>query len=780
MADNLIHAEQVSRVADARSVPHESARKHVTGSAEYVDDILEPAGTLHAYAGLSARANARIVSIDLEEVAAAPGVIGVVTSADIPGVNDLHHSGTGSDPLLCRNEVSYFGQPLFLAVATSREAARRATRLAKIVYEDRPVIRDVADAQASGGAVVAPGMVLQRGDVEEALLTSANRIDGTVIIGGQEHFYLEGQVALALPGEDGEVLLHSATQHPSEVQETTARILGVPANAVRVYVRRMGGGFGGKETHATIFAALAAVAARKFRRPIKLRPDRDDDMIITGKRHDFVVGYRAGFDDDGRITAVDAHFGARCGYSEDLSRGVTDRALMHADNAYFFPAVRLESHLYRTNTVSNTAFRGYGGPQGMVACERIIEEIAFALGLDPLEIRKRNLYGVETRNETPYHQPIRDNIMARIISELERGADYQERRTAIIARNRQSDVIKYGIALVPVKFGISFSKLPMNQAGVLLNIYRDGSIHLNHGGTEMGQGLNTKIAQLVAEELGIGLDRVRLTATATDKVPNASPTAGSLGADLNGMAAIDAARRLKTSLAECAAQLTGVDPESVRFDMEKVYAGGTVFEWADLVGRAYARRIPLSATGFYSTPHIHWDRNAGRGEPYLYFTYGASCSEVAIDMLTGEYKVKRVDILQDVGRSINRAIDIGQIEGGFIQGMGWLTTEELWWDSEGRLRTHAPSTYKIPLASDRPEIFKVDIAEWSINPAPTVGKSKAVGEPPVMLALSVLEALGMAVASVADYRHPPRLDPPATPERVLMAVERLKALKAAP
>ncbi|KKB12243.1 aldehyde oxidase [Devosia geojensis] len=773
--DDLLQRQALDRLRDDQAlVPHESAHKHVTGRAEYIDDMAEPAGTLHAYLGLSAHAHAQIVGLDLSAVEAAPGVVGVVTSADIPGRNDISPAGIGDDPLFCVDRTSYHGQPLFAVVGRTRDAVRRAARLAKVAYRALPHRLTALDALENGGNVVAPGMVIASGDAGQALARAPHTLAGRMTIGGQEHFYLEGQVSLAIPGEDGEMLLHTATQHPSDTQEVVARVLGLEANGVRVHVRRLGGGFGGKETQGTLFGAVAAVAARKFGRAVKCRPDRDDDMVITGKRHDFVVDYRLGFDEAGRIEALDAVFNARCGHSEDLSRGVTDRALMHADNAYFFPAMRVESKLLRTNTVSNTAFRGYGGPQGILAAERIIEEIAYALGRDTLDIRKINLYDGADRNTTPYGQEVHDNIMARIVAELEASSDYRRRREEILAFNRSSEFVRRGIALVPVKYGISFSKKLMNQGAALLNLYRDGSVHLNHGGTEMGQGLHTKVAQVVAHELNIALRRIRVTPTATDKVPNASPTAGSLGTDLNGMAALDAARTLKRRLVAFAVETFRVHEEQVSFEFEAVRAGSQLVAWPDFVEMAYAARVPLSATGFYKTPHIHWDRKSGRGSPYLYFTYGASCSEVAVDTLTGEYKVLRTDILQDVGRSINRDIDIGQIEGGFIQGMGWLTTEELWWDKEGRLRTHAPSTYKIPVASDRPRVFNVALAEWSVNPAPTVRNSKATGEPPIMLAISVFEALGMAAASVAGYRFASRLDSPATPERVLMAMERLK------
>jgi len=760
--------------AGTEMVPHESAHKHVAGTAEYIDDIAEPINTLHAYVGLAAHANAGIVSIDLDAVRKAPGVVGVLTAKDIPGRNDISPAGTDDDTLFCDGRANYHSQPVFAVIATSRDAARRASRLAAIVYDmDAPHI-SVADAIAGGGATVGPGMTIARGDVDAALASARHVIDGAISIGGQEHFYLEGQVSLALPGEDGEVLLYTATQHPGDVQEVVARILGLEANGVRVHVRRMGGAFGGKETQGTLFGAVAALAARKFRRAVKCRPDRDDDMVITGKRHEFDIDYSVGFDDAGRIDGVRMALKARCGHSLDLSRGVADRAVMHVDNAYYYPAVHAHSRLYRTHTVSNTAFRGYGGPQAILAAERVIEEIAYALGKDPLEVSRLNFYDGADRNTTHFGQPIRGNIMARIVDELEASSDYQRRRAEITAANRSSEFIKRGIALSPVKYGIGYSKKSMNQGAALLVIYSDGSIHLNHGGTEMGQGLNTKVAQLVAAEFGLPLARVRATAAATDKVPNASPTSGSTGTDLNGAAAVDAAQRIKRDLVAFACEEWRVFEHEVSFADETVRVGTRVISWHAFIEAAHMARVPLSATGFHKVPHIHWDRAAGKGHPYGYFTFGASCSEVAVDTLTGEYVVLRTDILQDVGQSVNREIDRGQIEGGFIQGMGWLTTEELWWDDRGRLRTHAPSTYKIPVASDRPRIFNVDMPEWSVNDAPVVSRSKAVGEPPIMLANSVFAAIGMAVASVADYRFAPRLDTPATPERVLMAMERLK------
>ncbi|MCX5494043.1 xanthine dehydrogenase molybdopterin binding subunit [Kaistia dalseonensis] len=755
---------------------HDSGHKHVAGSADYIDDLIEPAGTLHAYLGLSTIAHGEIVTLDLDAVRAAPGVVGVLTADDIPGERDISPSHKNDEPVFAAREVTFSGQPLFVVLGETREAARRAARLAKVTYRELPPVLDVAAARLAGDALVTPGLTLERGDVVAGLADAPRRVAGSITIGGQEHFYLEGQIALAIPGEDRDMVVHSSAQHPDEVQRMVARVLGVADNAVTIIVRRMGGGFGGKESQSNLFACIVAIAARTFKRAVKLRPDRDDDIKMTGKRHDFVVDYDVGFDDAGRIEAVDAVFAARCGHSADLSRGVTDRALTHSDNAYFYPAVRVRSLPLRTNTVSNTAFRGYGGPQGMLACERWIEDIAYALGKDPLEIRKANFYGEAERNVTPYHQTITDNILERLVGELEASADYARRRAEILAFNEKSPILKRGIALIPLKFGISFTMLALNQAGALVHVYRDGSVHLNHGGTEMGQGLHTKIAQVVADVFQIDLEHVKVSATATDKVPNASSTAASSGSDLNGMAAENAAQQIRDRLIAFAAEKYGVAAGAVLFEPNAVVVGDKRFSWAQFAEQAYLGRVQLSAAGFYKTPGISWNRDAGRGKPFLYFAYGASCSEVTVDTLTGEYMVDRVDILHDVGRSLNPAIDIGQIEGGFIQGMGWLTTEELWWDAKGQLRTHAPSTYKIPVVSDVPRIFNVRLAEWSENRAPTIGRSKAVGEPPFMLALSVFEALGMAAASVADYRIAPRMDAPATPERVLLTIERLKRL----
>jgi len=758
---------------------HDSAHKHVAGTAIYIDDIAEPAGTLHAGLGLSTVAHGILKEVDLSAVAAAPGVIAVLTHEDVPGVNDISPSYMNDDPVLADGKVEFHGQPVFCVIAETREQARRAARLAKITYEELPAEIDIWDLDVATHRQVVTPLTLKRGDAAAGLEAAPRRAKGRMRLGGQDHFYLEGQVSLALPGEDDEIIVYCSTQGPSETQHMVAHALGVPSNAVTIEVRRMGGGFGGKETQANQCAALAAIAAKKLGRPVKLRLDRDEDMTATGKRHDFAIDYDVGFDDEGRILAIDYTFALRAGFSADLSGPVGDRALFHCDNAYFFPAVHAKSAPLYTNTVSNTAFRGFGGPQGMVGAERVIDEVAFAVGKDPLDIRKLNFYdamGVEgERNLTPYHQKVEDCIIQRIVADLEESADYAGRRRAIQEFNAGSRVIKRGLALTPVKFGISFTKTESNQAGALVHVYTDGSVHMNHGGTEMGQGLHLKVAQVVAEEFQIDLDRVKITATTTAKVPNTSPTAASSGADLNGMAAQNAARQIKDRLIAFAAETYQVPAEQVIFLPNRVRVGSTEIPFNDLVKKAYMARVQLSAAGFYKTPKIHWDRSKGRGHAFYYYAYGAACSEVSVDTLTGEYVVERTDILHDTGRSLNPIIDIGQIEGGFVQGMGWLTTEELWWDGNGRLRTHAPSTYKIPLASDRPKIFNVALTDWSQAYEPTVHRSKAVGEPPLPLGLAVLHALSDAVASVAGHRICPRLDAPATPERVLMAIERLKA-----
>jgi xanthine dehydrogenase large subunit len=755
------------------AVAHDSARRHVTGTALYIDDMPEPAGLLHVCMGLSANAHARITAMDLSRVRAAPGVVAVLTAADIPGENDVSPLHTRDEPIFAQDLVEFAGQQLFAVAAETRDAARRAARLAEVEYEPLTPVLDVEAARPRGITVV-PGHKLERGDAAEAIGTAPRRLSGRITIGGQEHFYLEGQVAMAVPGEDDEVQIWSSTQHPSEIQQAAAQALSVPKSAVTVESRRMGGAFGGKETQGALFAVVAALVAKHTGRPAKVRPDRDDDMIMTGKRHDFVVDYDVGFDDTGRIEGITYLFASRCGFSADLSASINDRALFHADNCYYLPNARIEALPLKTNTVSNTAFRGFGGPQGMVACERVIEEIAFAIGADPLEVRKRNLYGGGGRDVTPYHQTVEDNAAPAIIAELEQTSDYAARRAAIRDFNAKSPWLKRGIALTPVKFGISFTATHLNQAGALVHVYSDGSIHLNHGGTVMGQGLYVKVAQVVAEEFMVDLDHVRITATTTGKVPNTSPTAASSGADMNGMAAQAAARTIKARLVAFAAEHYAVPEEQVVFLPNRVRVGNQEIPFPELVRQAWMGRVSLSSTGYYRTPRIHYDREKARGRPFFYYAWGAAVSEVTIDTLTGESRVDRVDILHDVGRSLNPAIDEGQVEGGFIQGMGWLTTEELWWDDAGHLKTHAPSTYKIPACGDRPRDLRIRLLEGASNREQTIYRSKAVGEPPLMLAISVLHAISDAIASVAGHRHCPRLDSPATPERVLATIEELR------
>lgn len=772
MSEGAVKTQIVGRVHQSRR--HDSGHKHVSGSARFIDDLPEPAGLLHVQLGTSSHAHARIGSINLDQVRAHPGVELVLTAADIPGENDISPTHRHDEPVLAEELVEYVGQPIFAVAAVTREAARLAAKKAVIDYEPLEPVLSIEAAKDAGIQVTDP-LTLKRGDVEAGLAKAPKRLTGRMGIGGQDHFYLESQIAMAIPGEDDEVTVISSTQHPSEIQKMVAIVLGVPINAVTSEVRRMGGGFGGKETQGNLFAVIAAVVAKRSGRAAKARPDRDDDMIITGKRHDFLVDYEIGYDETGRIHAVDMTYAARCGWSSDLSGPVTDRALFHADNCYYYPDVRLVSEPLKTNTVSNTAFRGFGGPQGMVGGERLIEEVAFATGKDPLEIRKLNLYGEGDRAITPYHQEVDDNIARELIEALENKAEYWRRRGEIRAHNRRSKILKRGLALSPVKFGISFTATWFNQAGALVHVYTDGSIHLNHGGTEMGQGLYTKVAQIVAEEFQVDIDKVRITATTTGKVPNTSATAASAGTDLNGMAAQTAARTIKNRLIDFAAEHWTVPPEQIEFLPGRVRVGNQEIPFGELVNAAYFARVSLSSTGFYKTPKVHWDRANGTGRPFYYFAYGAACSEVTVDTLTGEYRVDRVDILHDVGKSLNPALDLGQIEGGFVQGMGWLTTEELWWDDKGHLRTHAPSTYKIPACGDRPRVFNVDLLENNENRQDTVYRSKAVGEPPLMLAISVLHALSDAVASVADHQICPRLDPPATPEKVLLAINRLRA-----
>ncbi len=766
--------------APGAALAHDSALKHTTGQAVYIDDMPLPAGTLHLAVGGADTAVGTITKIDLEAVRTAPGVIDVFCAADIPGENDVSPSGRGDEPLLASSEIRFDGEPVFAVVATSHRAARAAAALGRIRVHTGDAVLTVDEALEQQ-RFISDEQIMTRGDWQEAMQSAPRRTAGTMYCGGQDHFYLEGQISLAIPQEDDHMLVYCSTQHPSEIQQHLAKVLNKPAHAVTVEVRRMGGGFGGKESQACQWAALAAIAAGRNSCAVKCRLDRDDDMRLTGKRHDFRFDWQVGHDDAGQILSVDCTLASRCGCALDLSDPVNDRAMFHLDNAYYFPAVHIRSQRTFTNTVSNTAFRGFGGPQGMLAGERIIEGVARATGLDPLTVRKRNFYCDPKRNITPYFMPVDDFILSELVDELEKTSDYWARRDAIREANSANPLILRGLALTPVKFGISFTATWFNQAGALIHIYRDGSIHLNHGGTEMGQGLFVKVAQVVSHALAVPIDQVGVSATRTDKVPNTSATAASSGADLNAMAALNAANTLKRRLISFAANHFGVDAESVRFADATVFAGDHQLPFAEIVELAYLARVQLSATGFYRTPKIHYNRKKARGRPFYYFAYGAAVSEVAIDTLTGENRVTAVDILHDAGRSLNPAVDLGQIEGGFIQGMGWLTTEELWWDECGKIRTHAPSTYKIPTCSDRPSRMNIALWSGSENHEPTVHRSKAVGEPPLMLAISVHQALSDAVSSISGYRFVPALDTPATPEALLQAIveERKRAASSA-
>ena len=752
-----------------QALPHDSAERHVSGRALYIDDLPEPEGILHIALGGSPVARGKLVSLDVRDVRAAPGVVAVLTAADIPGKNDVSPA-MGDDPMFASDQVEFVGQALFAVVAHTRDAARRAVRLVKTVIEEEKPSVTVEDALERNETVL-PDYAFGRGDVAEALSSSPLQLEGSFNIGGQEHFYLEGQVALALPGEGQEMHVYSSTQHPTEVQHVVARILGVPDAFVTCEVRRMGGGFGGKESQASQWAAIAALAARITGKPCKIRLDRDDDMMMTGKRHEFRVDWKIGTNEAGHIKGLDLSLLARCGYSADLSQGVVDRAMFHSENAYFMPVVNIASRRLKTNTVSNTAFRGFGGPQGILAIERIIDAIASATGRDPLDIRKENLYRPEGA-VTPYGMPVEDfDIGQALIEQLETDSNYRERRKAIDVFNQDSPLIRRGLALTPLKFGISFTLTQLNQAGALVHVYSDGSVHLNHGGTEMGQGLFQKVAQIVADEFGVSINRVRITATTTGKVPNSSPTAASSGSDLNGMAALIAARAIKKRMAEFLASSRNVSLEAIHFVDDHVLVGDERLTFGEAAKTAHQARIHLSEAGYYKTPKVEWDRAQARGRPFYYFAYGAACSEVAIDTLTGEMKLERVDILHDVGRSLNPALDIGQIEGAFVQGMGWLTSEELVYDQKGRLRTHAPSTYKIPVASDIPAHFNTRLFDGA-NREDTVFRSKAVGEPPLMLGISVFSAILNAISSLKPGAQVP-LDAPATPERILKAVQAL-------
>jgi len=756
------------------STPHESAVAQVAGAVHYIDDLPDVRGTLHAAPILSTQAHGKLLGVDATAALAMPGVVDVVLAKDIPG-DPMLAAFAGDEPVFAMDTVQFVGQVVGVVVAKTVMQARRAARKVQLHISPLSAILTVQQAMAAQSFVLPPVHV-RRGDAQAALQAAQHTLSGTLEVGGQEHFYLEGQIAYVLPQEQNQWVVHSSTQHPGEVQHWVAHALGIDNHAVRVECRRMGGGFGGKETQAGHLAVWAAVAATKTGQAVKLRLDRDDDFMVTGKRHPFAYSYSAGFDDTGRLTALQVDMMANCGFSADLSGPVADRAVFHTDNAYYLEHVDIASYRCKTNMQSHTAFRGFGGPQGVILIEAIMGDIARALQLDPLDVRMRNLYSDEAipgtnlrRDTTHYQMKVEDNILQPLLSKLELSAQYRRRVEAISAWNATSPVLKRGIAITPVKFGISFTATLFNQAGALVHVYTDGSVQVNHGGTEMGQGLHTKISQIVADELGIPFAKVLATASDTSKVPNASATAASAGTDLNGRAAQFAARHVRDNLAAFVCGLDGVGAGAVRFEGGQVITPKTTRKFEDVVGMAYANRIQLWSDGFYRTPKIHYDKTTLTGRPFYYFAYGAACTEVAIDTLTGESKVLKVDILHDVGRSINPAIDIGQIEGGFVQGMGWLTTEQLVWNDKGTLATHAPSTYKIPTAGDVPEHFKIDL--WpEPNREDNVFGSKAVGEPPFMLGISVYEALRDAVARARGDGSAVQLTAPATAENVLKAL----------
>jgi xanthine dehydrogenase large subunit len=754
------------------SKAHESARLHVLGQADYTDDIAEVRGTLHAALGLSSKAHAKILAVDLDGVRASRGVVAVYTAQDIPGTNDcgpiIH-----DDPILADGLVQYVGQPVFIVVADSHDNARRAVRKAAITYDELPAIL-TPQAARKAQSYVLPPMRLARGDAQAAFERATHTVKGELYVGGQEQFYLEGQIAYAIPQENDGMLVQCSTQHPSEMQHVVAHALGLHSHHVVVECRRMGGGFGGKESQSALWAAAAAISAKLTGRAVKLRADRDDDMLVTGKRHCFHYEYEVGYDFDGRIVAAKVDMVSRAGYSADLSGPVATRAVCHFDNTYYLSDVDIRAACGKTNTQSNTAFRGFGGPQGAIAMEYVLDEIARNLGRDALDIRKLNFYGTQERNVTPYGQVIVDNVIHELVDELEVTSEYRARRAAIEAFNRISPVLKKGLALTPVKFGIAFNVTHLNQAGALVHVYVDGSILVNHGGTEMGQGVNTKVMQVVAHELGVDLARVRITATNTSKVANTSATAASTGADLNGKAAQDAARQIRERLASFAAKQHGGAAEDVRFGADTVYVNGQEIPFGELVAKAYLARTQLWSDGYYATPGLSWDAKTMTGRPFSYFAYGAAVSEVIVDTLTGEWKLVRADALYDAGKSLNPAIDIGQVEGAFIQGMGWLTTEELWWNDGGKLMTHAPSTYKIPAISDCPEDFRVRLFE-NRNVEDSIHRSKAVGEPPLLLPFSVFFAIRDAISSVGGHKVNPPLNAPATCEAILNAVAAVQA-----
>ena len=752
--------------------PHESGIKHVSGRAFYTDDLPESPGTLFGAIGWSKKAHAIIKKMNLEKVIKSEGVTAVVTSSDITGRNDVGPVYDG-DPIFPK-KAEYYGQPLFAVAAKTTEQARKAVLKAKITYKTLKPVTTIKEALKKKSYVLKE-KIIKKGDATKAIENSVNRLNGSFTTGSQEHFALEGQTAFVIPQEDNDYKVFSSTQHPSETQQVIAKMLNQKSNTITVETRRIGGGFGGKETQSFIFAAICTLLAKKTKHPVKLRMDRDDDIIITGKRHDFYSEYKVGFDELGVIKGLKIKLASRCGISPDLSEAINERALLHIDNAYFLENLLVENYLCKTNTASNTAFRGFGGNQGMMAIENIIDHIANSLKKDPAEIRRRNFYQKKKKNITHYNMKIEDNVMHEIYDQLIKSSNYKSRQLSIKKFNEKNTYIKKGIAITPVKFGISFTTWHLNQAGALVHIYsNDGSVHVNTGAIEMGQGTHTKIAQLVANELGLNFSRVKVSATRTDKVPNTSASAASSTTDLNGAAALNAISKIKMNLSAYIKRKYKIKNSEGIYENGIVKFKGKSFKFNSLIKEAYLNRVSLSSSGFYATPKIHFDKKNFKGRPFLYFCYGAAVSEVMIDTLTGENKIIRTDILHDAGKAINPAIEIGQIEGGFVQGAGWLTMEEVNWKSNGQITTHSPSTYKIPAVSDMPEKFNVEIFKKGKNVEQVINKSKTTGEPPLMLAMSVFYAIKNAIASVGNYAFYPNLDAPATPEKILMSIDKLK------
>jgi len=751
---------------------HDSAYKHVSGFAEYTDDIKEPDSTLYGAIGWSKKAHAIIKKIDLKDVISSEGVVSVITFKDIPGRNDVGPVFDG-DPIFVNNKVEFYGQPLFAVAAKSTESARKAVLKAKVYYKELKPIVTIKESLAKKKLLFKTRKI-KRGNPSNALSKSKHRLKGNFTTGSQEHFYLEGQAAFAVPKEDNNMLVYSSTQHPSETQQIIAKMLDQKSNSITVLVRRIGGGFGGKETN-FMTASICSLLAHKTKCPVKLRLDRDEDIIITGKRHEFFSDYEVGFSNKGEIKSVKLKLSSKCGISPDLSLAINERALLHIDNAYFIPNLEVQNYLCKTNTSSSTAFRGFGGNQGMMAIENIIDNISRHLGKDPSEIRKINFYKKNSRNITHYGMKIEDNVINEIFNKLLKKSNYKKRYSEIKKFNLKNKYKKKGIAITPVKFGISFTTIHLNQAGALVHIYTDGSVHLNHGGIEMGQGTHTKIAQLVSKSLGIPYEKVQISSTNTSKVPNTSASAASSTTDLNGAAALDAVKKIKLNLEKFIKNKYKISVKNnVIYKNEKIFIGKYIFKFNDIVQEAYLNRISLSSNGFYSTPKINFNKKKFYGRPFLYFCYGAAVTEVTIDTLTGENIISKVDILHDAGNAINPALELGQIEGGFVQGQGWLTMEEVNWKANGQITTFSPSTYKIPAVSDIPKKFKVEIYKEGKNKEEVANKAKTTGEPPLMLAMSVFFAIKDAIASTSNYKKTPHLDAPATPEKILLSISRLK------